>query len=69
VIRIDGYDRIFTTDDDGRFDLPLVLAGYPVTLRALHREQQQMLGTILSEVTLSEGEELDVADVTVKPNQ
>ncbi len=69
VIRIDGYDRIFTTDDDGRFDLPLVLAGYPVTLRALHREQQQMLGTILSEVTLSEGEELDVGDVTVKPNQ
>ena len=68
VVRIDGYERLIKTDDDGRFELPLVLPEFPITATAIHREQGQFLGTIFSDIILEPGETRDLGDVQVTRN-
>ena len=69
VVRIDGYRRPFRTDDDGRFELPLVLPEFPVTIRAVHGTQLQPLGVLVSNLILEPGEVRDLGDLQVKRGQ
>lgn len=69
VVRIDGPGRIFATNDDGTFEVPLVLPDYPMSARALHPRQQQLLGTLFSDVILEPGEIRDLGDIQVERNQ
>lgn len=66
VVRIDGYGRLFATDDDGRFELPLVIPEFSITIHALHQSEPRILGPLFENITLTEGESRDLGNVTIR---
>ncbi|MEM8670975.1 MAG: carboxypeptidase regulatory-like domain-containing protein [Planctomycetota bacterium] len=68
VIRIGGHGRSFKTDDDGRFELTMVLPNYPKRIQAMHPDRMELIGTLFDEIILEPGEVRDLGNVRVRPN-
>ena len=69
IVRIQAYNQRVVTDEQGRFEIPLLLPGYPVSVIATDRERQQLIGTVASNVMLKVGEKRDLGDVTIRPGR
>ncbi|MEL6109266.1 MAG: hypothetical protein AAFU85_24930, partial [Planctomycetota bacterium] len=68
MVRILGHERPFNTEDDGRFELKMVLPNFPLRIQALHPDRTELLGTLFDELILEPGEVRDIGDVRVMPN-
>ena len=69
IVRLQAYNQRVVTDEQGWFEIPLLLPGYPVSVVATDRERQQLLGTVASNVMLKVGEKRDLGDVKIKPGR